>query len=595
MKALRFLLAMCLTLSCLGCGSKRQTDIETDEQGRISGTFAGVGYGKQGAIKVDVMLEKNQIRHIEILSHNEIPGFDTAMVQISDEILSKNSLNVDLVSGATYTSEGFLEAVGDALDKAGLSEEQLSGARLPDENGNAVVQCDLLIVGGGGAGFNAAIEALADHGGRVVILEKMSFGGGNTRMSGGEFAAPGNWVQLEEGITGDSAELFYEDLMAGGKNLGNPELVRILAENALSNAEWLRDFVGVQYRDHQSWYGGHTVARTLWPIGDGPQYVDTLIAKAEELGVDVVYNTRAERLVQDEAGRIVGVEASCGGQTVQYRSKHGVILTTGGFGANVEMRMQYDTHWKKLDESIPTTNSPAITGDGIRMAEAVGASLVGMEYIQLYPVNNPATGNYYFMDYARLNGNALLVNKEGRRFVDEKETRDNLSEAALSQTGAMIYELIDAQVVRDMELEKVYEAEIARCYDQGVLVKGTLEDCAAFFDIPLENLKATIRRYNTGAEAGKDPDFGRTDQLAPIQEGPYMMFSAVVSVHHTMGGVQIDTEARVLGKEGKPIPGLYAAGEVTGGIHGANRLGSCSMPDTVTFGRIAARSALADR
>lgn len=595
MKALRWLTVLCLALGCLGCQTADPSDRETDEQGRISGTFAGVGYGKQGPIKVDVMLEKNQIRHIEILSHNEIPGFDTAMVQIGDEILSKNSLRVDLVSGATYTSEGFLEAVESALDKAGIGEEQLSGARQPDENGEPVVECDLLIIGGGGAGFNAAIEALANHGGRVVVLEKMSFGGGNTRMSGGEFAAPGNWVQLEEGIDSDSTELFYEDLMAGGKDLGNPELVRILAENALSNAEWLRDFVGVEYRDHQSWYGGHTVARTLWPVGDGPQYVDTLIAKAEELGAEVAYNTRAERLVLDEDGRVIGAEASCSGQSVQYRSKHGVILTTGGFGANVEMRMQYDTHWKKLDESIPTTNSPAITGDGIRMAEAAGARLVGMEYIQLYPVNNPATGNYYFMDYARLNGNALLVNKEGRRFVDEKETRDNLSEAALNQTGAMIYELIDAQVVRDMDLENIYEAEIARCYDQGVLVKGTLEECAAFFDIPLENLKASIRRYNSFAEKGRDPDFGRTDQLAPIQEGPYMMFSAVVSVHHTMGGVEIDAEARVLDQTGSPIPGLYAAGEVTGGIHGANRLGSCSMPDTVTFGRIAARSALADR
>ena len=589
MKRVVAALALCLALS--GCVPSSSANRQMDEQGRVSGTFTGTGQGKQGEIKVDVMIDHNQIQHIEILSHNEIPGFDTAMVQMSDEILSKNSLQVEAVSGATYTSKGFLEAVQDALDQAGIREDQLGWS--DEENEEQEIECDVLIVGGGGAGFAAAIEALTQSSDEVTIVEKMSFGGGNTRMSGGEFAAPGNWVQLQEGIDNDSPELFYEDLMKGGKNLGNPELVRILADNALSNAEWLRDIVGVQYRDHQSWYGGHTVARTLWPIGDGPQYVETLIRKAEALGVNVEYNTRAERFLQDETGRVIGVEATRGGRPLRFYARKGVILTTGGFGANVEMRMQYDTHWNKLDASIPTTNSPAITGDGLRMAEAIGAKLVGMEYIQLYPVNNPATGNYYFLDYARLTANALLVNKEGLRFVDEKETRDNLSEAALNQTGAMIYELIEQSVVDEMQLDETIEAEVQRCYDQGVLAMGTLDECAAFFDIPVKTLKATVDRYNQYAAAGRDPDFGRTDQLQPLGEGPYMMFSAVVSVHHTMGGVQIDPDARVLDTEGHPIPGLYAAGEVTGGIHGANRLGSCSIPDTVTFGRIAARSALA--
>ncbi len=588
MKRIIAALALCLALS--GCVPSSSANKQTDEQGRVSGTFTGTGQGKQGEIKVDVMIDHNQIQHIEILSHNEIPGFDTAMVQMSDEILSKNSLQVEAVSGATYTSKGFLEAVQDALDQAGIREDQLGWS--DEEREEQKIECDVLIVGGGGAGFAAAIEALTQSDDEICIVEKMSFGGGNTRMSGGEFAAPGNWVQLQEGIDNDSPELFYEDLMKGGKNLGNPELVRILADNALSNAEWLRDTVGVQYRDYQSWYGGHTVARTLWPIGDGPQYVETLIRKAETLGVNVEYNTRAERFLLDETGRVIGVEAIRGGRPLCFYARKGVILTTGGFGANVEMRMQYDTHWNKLDASIPTTNSPAIIGDGLRMAEAIGANLVGMEYIQLYPVNNPATGNYYFLDYARLTANALLVNKEGLRFVDEKETRDNLSEAALNQTGAMIYELIEQSVVDEMQLDETIQAEVQRCYDQGVLTKGTLEECAAFFDIPVKTLKATVDRYNRYAKAGQDPDFDRTDQLWPLGEGPYMMFSAVVSVHHTMGGVQIDPDARVIDTEGHPIPGLYAAGEVTGGIHGANRLGSCSIPDTVTFGRIAARSAL---
>lgn len=359
MKRIIAALALCLALS--GCVPSSSANRQTDEQGRVSGTFTGTGQGKQGEIKVDVMIDHNQIQHIEILSHNEIPGFDTAMVQMSDEILSKNSLQVEAVSGATYTSKGFLEAVQDALDQAGIREDQLGWS--DEENEEQEIACDVLIIGGGGAGFAAAIEALTQSSDEVTIVEKMSFGGGNTRMSGGEFAAPGNWVQLQEGIDNDSPELFYEDLMKGGKNLGNPELVRILADNALSNAEWLRDTVGVQYRDHQSWYGGHTVARTLWPVGDGPQYVETLIRKAESLGVNVEYNTRAERFLQDETGRVIGVEATRGGRPLRFYARKGVILTTGGFGANVEMRMQYDTHWNKLDASIPTTNSPAITGD----------------------------------------------------------------------------------------------------------------------------------------------------------------------------------------------------------------------------------------
>ncbi len=583
------LLLMCC---CLWACAHEENSPVVDEQALISGVFQGRGMGKSGEIFIDLMLEENRITYIEVLSHSEVPGFDEAMIRLQDEIITKNSAAVDVVASATLTSRGFLEAVEDALNNAGVNEAMLAKASLSDASlSKQEIDCDLVIVGGGGAGFTAAIEALSEGVENVVIVEKVSFGGGNTRMSGGEYAAPGNWVQLAEGIS-DSKELFFEDIMSGGYQLANPDLVRIIVENALPNAEWLRDYVGVQYRDYQSWYGGHSVARTLWPIGDGPQYMDTLIAKAEELGVQVYYNTQAVTLLQDEQGAVIGVKALQSDKEMVFHSKLGVILTTGGFGANVEMRMMYDQHWLRLDETIPTTNSPAITGDGIRMAEQVGAQLVGMEYIQLYPVNNPATGNYYFMDYARLNSNALLVNKEGERFVDEKETRDNIASAALEQQDAMIYELIDEQVIQEMEIEELYAGEIAKCLDQGVLVKGTLEECAKFFDIPYENLKTTLLRYNQMAEQGKDLDFGRKEHLRPIEGEEFLMFSSIVSVHHTMGGVKINTHAQVLDIDDQIIEGLYAAGEVTGGIHGGNRLGSMSMPDTVAFGRIAAQSAI---
>lgn len=350
-------------------------------------------------------------------------------------------LKVDLAAGATETSRRFLEAVRQAVEDEGMDPEALIPYREQEQTAEQkeTAQCDILILGAGGAGLTAAIEARSEGDEQVIVLEKMSFGGGNTRMSGGEYGALGNWVQRQMGMEGDSAELFFKDIYEGGGKKGNPELIRVLAENALPNALWLRDYVGVKYKDYQSWYGGHTLARTLWPAGDGPQYVDTLIDKALDLWAEIHYNTRAERLLTDDRGRVIGVRARRGGKVVEYRAEKGVILATGGFGANVAMRMKYDTRWHSLDESIPTTNSPAIVGDGLVMAEEAGANLIGMGDIQLYPINNPATGNYYFMDYARLNSNALLINRNGQRFVDEKGTRDRLAEAIFVFGGALQY------------------------------------------------------------------------------------------------------------------------------------------------------------
>jgi urocanate reductase len=213
-----------------------------------------------------------------------------------------------------------------------------------------------------------------------------------------------------------------------------------------------------------------------------------------------------------------------------------------------------------------------------------------MEYIQLYPVNNPATGNLYLLDYARLNDNAILVNREGRRFVNERATRDVIAAAAIRQPAGVVYEVIDSGTARRMRLEELYAAEIERCEEQGVLARGSLEECSTFFGLPASVLGASIERFNLMAAEGHDADHGR-DSLKPLDDGPYIVFSSVVSVHHTMGGVRIDDGARVLDREGRRIPGLFAAGEVTGGIHGKNRLGSAALADGVVFGRIAARSA----
>lgn len=561
----------------------------------ISGTFSGSYKGENGNILLDVVIKENVITHIELLSHTENPGFNKAIVQLTDDIITSNSLDVDIVSGATLTSTSFIKAVEDALKNSGINPSDLKDVSTitTSKDDYLTNNCDILIIGGGGAGLSAAIEASSTSECKVILLEKMSFAGGNTRMSGGEYAAPGNWVQLNEGILDDSIDTFFNDIYYGGKEKGNPELIKVLAENALTNAFWLRDFVGVKYKDTQSWYGGHSYSRTLWPEGDGPKYVDTLISKAVDLGVEFHYNTKANQLLKDGTGRVIGVRAVRNGKIIDYVAQKGVILTTGGFGSNIEMREEYNTVWPTLDESIPTTNSPAIVGDGIKMAEELGANIVNMESIQLYPINNPATGNYYFLDYARLNSNAILVNKHGNRFVNEKETRDNLSASILKQPDSRAFEIIDSTVIKKMNLKETYSSEISKGLAQKVLTIGTLEECADFFDIPYDSLIETAKKYNSYSTTGIDEDFGRTSSLEPVDiNGEFIMFAGVVSVHHTMGGVDIDKNARVLDINKIPIPGLYAAGEVTGSIHGGNRLGSLSMPDTVTFGRIAARSAV---
>lgn len=562
-----------LVLALCGCQMKRQSE---------NLFLVGQSQGKNGEIKVEAYIKEGSLEHIEILNHSETPGFDKAMIDVIDQVIFKKTLNVDLVSGATESSRGVLDAIKDALK--GNEHFLINNQPVTTTDKTA----DILIVGGGGAGFAAAIEAASlgfDH---VQVIEKMPFGGGNTRMSGGEFAVAENELQKNQGIE-DSLTLFFDDVYEGGGRLGKKELIQLIVDHAKENYLWLKDTIQVEYKDTLSWYGGHSVARTLWPKGDGSRMIDLMIQKALSLGVNVDYNTRAYELIE-ENGKILGVKAYYNNQTVNYYGEQGVVLATGGFGANVKMRMQYDTQWGGLDESIPTTNSPAATGDGILMAKEVGANLVGMQYIQLYPINNPATGNYYYMDYARIISNAILVNEEGERFVDEKETRDNIAKAILSQTNSTAYELVALNVIEELKLNEDYADELYRGIDQGVIVIGTLEECANHFNISYKDLERTLNRYNEMAEEGKDRDFGRTQMLLPMKDDQYMMFSSIVSVHHTMGGVEINEKAEVLSLTGNPIEGLYAAGEVTGGIHGNNRLGTLSIPDMITFGRIAAQS-----
>lgn len=446
---------------------------------------------------------------------------------------------------------------------------------------------DVVVVGAGGAGLSAAITA-KEKGASVVVLEKQAVIGGNTALSGGEIAAPLNWLQKKEGIK-DSVEKFYADVMKGGDNEANPELVKVLAQNALNAAIWLRDDIKVDFEDKMLFFGGHSVKRSLVPHGEtGTEIVNKLKAKAEKLGIEILTNTKAEEIIMDK-DRASGIKATNKEGKLTFKANKAVILATGGFGSNLEMRKKYNP---EMDEKILSTCSPGSTGDGINMAEKVGAKTTDMQFIQTYPTCDIKTGTLLYVGDVRLAGRSILVNKEGKRFVEELERRDVISKAVTKQTGGVSYMFFDESAAKATNNIAVHKEEYEYLVKEKHIVKAnTIEEAAKFFGINAEELKKTVTKYNQYCADGKDLEFNKRGKLTAFGDGPYYIMVSQPSVHHTMGGLVINTKAEVQNKDGKSIQGLYAAGEVTGDIHGTNRLGSDAIADIVVFGRIAGEQA----
>lgn len=553
-------------------------------------TFEGVGNGKHGEIKVEVSVKDDQIEDIKVLEEkeNEVLA-EPVYTQLKDTIIANNSVDVDTISGSTITSDGYIEAVQDALSKAGITLAASNNADKDKEKPDAVQEYDVVVVGSGGAGLSAAIEA-AEANKSVVIVEKMPTVGGNTLISGGEMNAPGNWVQKDLGIEGDSVESYYEDTLKGGDNVGDPKMVRIMAEHALESAEWLRDDIKVEFLDDQLFqFGGHSYKRALIPVGHtGQEMITKLKAKVDELQIPIILDTRATELIQDDSGKVTGVKANYKEEDdITFNANDAVILTTGGFGSNIEMRKKYNPEY---DERYMSTDTEGTTGDGIIMAEKVGAALTNMESIQTYPIANPETGVISLLADTRFDG-AILINQEGKRFVEELERRDVISQAILEQTGGYTYQLWNDDIDAISKTKEAHQDEYDELINEKLLVKAdTLEEAAEFFDIDIENLKETVAKVNEYAETGEDKDFNHRGGLVSLESGPYYIEKAVPSVHHTMGGVVINEHTEVLDEEDNPISGLYAAGELTGVIQGTNRLGGNAITDIITFGRIAGQT-----
>jgi fumarate reductase flavoprotein subunit len=439
-------------------------------------------------------------------------------------------------------------------------------------------KADIVIIGAGGAGMTAAIEAVQNGATNVVLVEKMPNTGGNSvRSEGGLNAAPTKY-QEADGIK-DSVELFVADTMKGGKNLNNKELVTTLAENSAAAVDWVNNIGGDL--SVVGMFGGASVKRIHRPSDTGAvgtMLVKALNQKVAELGIPVLLNTKAEEILLDEKGAVSGVKVTGKEGTYTIHTK-AVVLATGGFSANNAMVVKYKPDLKGFN----TTNHAGATGDGIVMAEAIGADLVDMEQIQTHPTVNPNTQTLY-TEGVRGNG-AILVNKDGQRFVDELQTRDVVSAAILKQKDGQAYMIFDQKVRESLKAIETY-------FKEGIIIESdTIEGLAQKIGVEATALKKTMDTYTGYQKAGKDAEFSRKSMEQPLTSSKFYAALSAPAIHHTMGGVKINTKAEVINNEGKTIPGLFAGGEITGGIHGANRLGGNAVADIVVFGRISGTSA----
>ena len=555
-------------------------------------TAEGTGVGKHGDITVAVTFDAGKIQDIKIVKNAENPILaKKVFTDLKDQVVALSSTDVDLISGATFSAKGFIDAVNDAAKKAGvtLAKADKKALKKAARELPKTSNYDVVVIGAGGAGFSAAITA-RNAGANVVLLEKMPAVGGNSLISGAEMNVAKNWVQPKLGINDDSPELHAQDTFKGGDGKGDMKVINVMTHQALDAAKWCRDYLGVRFEDDNLFFfGGHSRKRALIPVGHtGTEFIAKFQAKADELGIPVITNMKAEELIKNKDGRVVGVKATMDGSEYTFNAKGGVVLATGGFGANPEMVKKYNP---KIDERFKTTDAPGTTGEALYMAERAGAQLVNMGYIQTYPICDPISGAIELIADARFDG-AIMLNQEGKRFVEELQRRDVLSEAILNQTGRYCWVLWNDKIGSISNTVKAHANEYEAFTKQGIMTTcDDLKCIADFTKIPFDQLRKTVKRVSDMAGKGNDKDFNHRSGLVDMQQGKYYVIKAVPSTHHTMGGVRINEKAEALTAEGKVIPGLWAAGEVTGVTHGTNRLGGNAYTDIIVFGRIAGEAA----
>ena len=622
--ALAMAAVIAVSLFGYGCGAKPASSSDAG----VSGDFTGTAKGFGGDVSVTLTLTDGAITGCTAEGKDETEGVGSqAIAKMPGEIAESGSIAVDGVSGATVTSTAIKEAAAAALTAAGLNPDDYKTA--VENNATAedsTVDADVVVVGAGGAGMTAAITA-AGEGKTVVILESQSMVGGNSvRATGGmnagktvyqdenEFGESAGvektlktaaekyadnetitalaktvseqWAAYQANPTGyfDSVELMELDTMIGGKGINDPELVETLCANSADAIDWL-DEHGITLHNVSS-FGGASVKRIHRPVNAegktvsvGSYMIPLLQENCEKAGVKMMLDTTATEILTDANGAAVGVKATgASGETVTVNAK-AVVLATGGFGANLDMVVKYKPELK----GFMTTNAPGIQGQGIEMAEAIGAATVDMDQIQIHPTVEANTAAL-ITEGLRGDG-AILINEEGQRFIDEVGTRDVVSAAEIAQTGSYSWLVVDQAMA---DASSVIQGYIKKGY---TVTGTTYEELGEAMGVDAAAFAETMEKWNGYVEAKNDPDFGRTSFANPLNTAPYYAVKVTAGVHHTMGGLKINANTEVLNEKGEVIPGLFAAGEVTGGVHGANRLGGNAVADFTVFGRIAGAAA----
>lgn len=579
-----------------GCAPHTGSE-EAAAGGWKAGTYTAEVTGHNAPYTMTVTFSDDAITAIDTTANQESLGVGAdALKALSDQVVENQTINIDTVTGATLSSMSLQEGLADCAEQAGALEA-LQAADAPAKPAvEATYDTDVCVVGGGGAGLASAIAAV-QAGANVIVLEKCGITGGSTNVSEGALNAVDPERQGKQGIE-DSIEVFYDTTIKGGHEQGTPELVHYLTDNALDSVHWLES-LGVEFKDECGSATGSLGERSHYPATpSGNTYIRSFqqfIADNADK-ITLLNDMQATELITNEAGDVVGVKALYDGTDEVTVNAKATVIATGGFGANVEYRQSVnDGVWKEvvLDDSIGCTNiKPCAQGEGLALAEGAGAELIGLSDIQLHPCGTPGTG---LMEDIRTSGrNRIFVNKEGKRFVNEGAERDVLCKNIFAQPDGTYWVVVNTLRYPDPDEPDANGATINNMLALQHIVTGeTVDELAKAMDVDAANLQASIDAYNA-VVGGAEDEFGfLADNTADAEmvDGPWYACRKVPTVHHTMGGIHVNVESEAVSADGKVIPGLYAAGEVTGGIHGSNRLGGNAIADCMTFGRNAGTNA----
>lgn len=587
------------------------------------------------------LMTQNQSINIDTVSGATVTcyGIEHAVV----DALIKAGIRVDAVSSATEENQDFKnvnEIILSDVEKKEL-EQYLNRVHFDIKNEN--VDTDVVIVGSGGAGLTAAISA-AKKGVNVVVVEKNGEVGGNTLVCGAIYNAPDRELQqklfmtedkysivenainekpindvhrelqekvkneldefriIDNSLDGgngvfDSENWFSLQTWNGGDKKADLSLVKTMANRAYEVLILLKN-MGLSLYDEISqgagslWERTHT---TTMPMGTG--IISTLLNEIKKYeNIKILTHVEAKQILSNENGAVSGVKCiDKNNNEFTISANKGVVLATGGFSSNKELLKKYNTKWKNI-ENITTTNRETVSnGDGINMATELGAQTVDMNEIQLLYLGNVVNGK--LTRYPKRDVNAIdeimFIDKNGKRFTNEGGRRDEISESILNLDENFFYILESGD---GDDYINIYgdEFESADGFDLEYLINNkyiyvgdTLEELCEKIDVDVNDLKQTIEEFNECVDGNKKDEYGRTLYSTKFTKGPYVATPRKVSVHHTMGGLKINEKAQVLDTNNDIIKGLYAAGEVTGGIHGANRLGGNAVVDISVFGTIA--------